>query len=1255
MAQKLVHKRSNQALKAPTGATLDYGEIAVNYNVESPFLSIKNSDNTYSKFSSDDIIAAGMVEYVTGELKGYSVTGHTHDDRYYTETEVDAKIKAVNDTIEDNELTTSAALNELNERVLGTAPAIHTHKKSDITDFEHTHGTVTLTGDVTGSASFTNAGATIDATVANDSHTHGSTSITGKITAGTGITDGATGLVDGNAVYEYAQPKGNYKTIQTAVSSPSASGNATAFIDTITQNTNGVISVTKKNVDFSAYVNQNAFSNVKVGTTTVAADSATDTLTLVAGTNVQISADTNNDTITISASHSHNYAGSSSAGGAATSANKLNTDAGLATQPVYFSNGVPVACSYTLGKSVPSDAVFTDTHHQAKNIVGASSGATANAAATNGNVWLNLIENSAVRSRHNIKGAGATTVTSDSAGTITITSTDTNTWRPVYNGVDSTDTSSAATANAVKTAYDKAVSAYNLANGKTSNVGTVTSVKVTGGTGLSGGGTVTSSGTITLNHAAAYTGTSLTKSTSGANYYLTGVTLTMDGLGHVTGISGGEAYDDDANTNYYLTGVSGSGNGTVTFTRQGLGSLTWDASHTHSEYSGTGHTHSYLSLSGGEMLNQNLVKNLNADLLDGYSGSAYSKTGHTHSNYVSTAGGSVVAGTTNFNKIQISGAGTTYGTGATLFFGDSETEVYLRNTADKDLTIYASGTLNLNGGSVLINGYTPSRITGATGTVSNTTGTPSVSIATGGTASAQTLSFTFTNIKGAKGDKGDKGDTGSPGTNGTNGTNGTDGADGRSVGSLVCVGGSTSTATTTPSTANDGTSYYRIKDTAGNWLSGYIAVKNGSKGSNGTNGTNGTNGSDGSDGADGYSIYYANATTQTTTTTISKSYITTNSRTPQIGDFILSYSGYLYKITSGWTTSTSYAYVSYLTTLKGSNGSNGSPGTNGTNGANGADGLSMFYCSYAYSSGQTSISRSYLTPSATVKTPIKGDLVITSGGLLFSVTSVSASSLGVSYLTSLKGDKGDKGDTGSPGTNGTNGTNGKSVTQVVCTSSLTSTTAATVNTADGATNYYRFKDSSGGFITGGIIVKNGSKGSTTTTTTTDEKVKSEVGVSTKTYLLGTTASGTATGTAYKSNAVYMSGSSTTNTTLFTPRISATTITASTAFYQSDERLKDFCGEIDVDFEKLKGIPKKYYTWKSDENKELQIGTSAQKVLEVYPELVGGSEDTNYAVDYARLSIVALKAIDKLHDENQTLRDLVEKMDKRITELEEKLK
>jgi hypothetical protein len=44
-------------------------------------------------------------------------------------------------------------------------------------------------------------------------------------------------------------------------------------------------------------------------------------------------------------SHTHKYAGSSSSGGAATSADKLNANAGDANTPVYFSNGVPVVCS----------------------------------------------------------------------------------------------------------------------------------------------------------------------------------------------------------------------------------------------------------------------------------------------------------------------------------------------------------------------------------------------------------------------------------------------------------------------------------------------------------------------------------------------------------------------------------------------------------------------------------------------------------------------------------------------------------------------------------------------------------------------------------------------------------------------------------------------------------------------------------------------------------------------------------------------
>lgn len=48
--------------------------------------------------------------------------------------------------------------------------------------------------------------------------------------------------------------------------------------------------------------------------------------------------------------------------GNADTATKLTSSAGSATQPVYFNDGKPVAITYTLGKSVPADAVFTDTN-----------------------------------------------------------------------------------------------------------------------------------------------------------------------------------------------------------------------------------------------------------------------------------------------------------------------------------------------------------------------------------------------------------------------------------------------------------------------------------------------------------------------------------------------------------------------------------------------------------------------------------------------------------------------------------------------------------------------------------------------------------------------------------------------------------------------------------------------------------------------------------------------------------------------------
>lgn len=64
--------------------------------------------------------------------------------------------------------------------------------------------------------------------------------------------------------------------------------------------------------------------------------------------------------------HTHSYAGSSSVGGSANSAIKLTSSAGSATQPIYFSDGKPVACSIPLGGttlSIAKEINLTDSKY----------------------------------------------------------------------------------------------------------------------------------------------------------------------------------------------------------------------------------------------------------------------------------------------------------------------------------------------------------------------------------------------------------------------------------------------------------------------------------------------------------------------------------------------------------------------------------------------------------------------------------------------------------------------------------------------------------------------------------------------------------------------------------------------------------------------------------------------------------------------------------------------------------------------------
>nr|DAF42169.1 MAG TPA: hypothetical protein [Caudoviricetes sp.] len=114
----------------------------------------------------------------------------------------------------------------------------------------------------------------------------------------------------------------------------------------------------------------------------------------------------------------------------AVAAAKLTTSAGSTTQPVYFDGGVPKACTYSLNKTVPADAVFTDTTYTAGTGISISSNAINNtgvrsvtAGSTANQLSVNTGGTTTTITINNVANAtSATKATQDASGNV-ITST----------------------------------------------------------------------------------------------------------------------------------------------------------------------------------------------------------------------------------------------------------------------------------------------------------------------------------------------------------------------------------------------------------------------------------------------------------------------------------------------------------------------------------------------------------------------------------------------------------------------------------------------------------------------------------------------------------------------------------------------------------------------------------------------------------------------------------------------------------------
>ena len=165
-----------------------------------------------------------------------------------------------------------------------------------------------------------------------------------------------------------------------------------------------------------AEVNQNAFSNIVVGSTTVAADSKTDTLTLVAGTNVTLTPDATNDKITIESKdtvYTHPSYTAKSSGLYKITVNSTG----------HVSATAAVAKSDITGLGIPAqDTTYSDATTSASGLMSSDDKTKLNGIATGAEVNQNAFSNIAI---------GNTTIAADSkTDTLTLVAGDNVTLTP---------------------------------------------------------------------------------------------------------------------------------------------------------------------------------------------------------------------------------------------------------------------------------------------------------------------------------------------------------------------------------------------------------------------------------------------------------------------------------------------------------------------------------------------------------------------------------------------------------------------------------------------------------------------------------------------------------------------------------------------------------------------------------------------------------------------------------------------------------
>ena len=264
---------------------------------------------------------------ITGKPSTYTPSAHTHDDRYYTEGEVDSKLNGKSDTSHTHYSITTVA----DKRNDNTTP----------NDYRNTFIFQGLkTNSKIGSPSSDTYSYLLGLRGWNDSSGGDSHELAFNDTGIYWRHGATTGWNGWNRVYtDNYHPNAGYANTASSATNASylnfTSGNEINFTGT-PQNSTVYIGYRNTSVNEYKFNNGNGGGGLAIVTAASFNGKATSAGTADTATN---------------ATNATN----------ATTATKLSSSAGSNTQPVYFSGGKPVAIGYTIASSVPADAKFTDT------------------------------------------------------------------------------------------------------------------------------------------------------------------------------------------------------------------------------------------------------------------------------------------------------------------------------------------------------------------------------------------------------------------------------------------------------------------------------------------------------------------------------------------------------------------------------------------------------------------------------------------------------------------------------------------------------------------------------------------------------------------------------------------------------------------------------------------------------------------------------------------------------------------------------